>query len=135
METYILQHALSGHGLSEPRFVPAAGRAVPGTCGPQTVPATGAGIGEVPVLRQMAWPACSLLQPPHPQVRVLRASRSETVMLLLSAMAEHNSPATTTYDAQEPSAFWPGTGSQPEEQQTFWPTASVEHRVGLGLYE
>jgi len=41
----MLQQALSGHGLSDAKATDAAGFAVPGTCGPQTVFTTAAGIG------------------------------------------------------------------------------------------
>jgi hypothetical protein len=52
----ISQHALRGQVLSWDKSVPAAGFAVPGTCGPQTAFATTAGIGGLPVLRHMmAW--------------------------------------------------------------------------------
>ncbi len=156
VKTNILQHALSGHGLSEARLVPAGGFWVPGTWGPHTVPCTGAGMGGVPVLRQMDCCACRRLQPPQPHVCLFLFSKSVTVMLLLTSSCQDMrprglsqacvsapvhlhaipvqvSPATTVYEAQEPSAFWVGTGSPPAEQQTFWPTARVEHRFGVGL--
>ena len=70
---HLSQQAFRGHGLSVDQLVPAGGTGVLGTCGPQTVPATGAGKGGVPELRQMFWFAWNswLSQPSHPQVSAL----------------------------------------------------------------
>lgn len=70
----MLQQELSGHGFREAKSVLPDGGSVPGTCGPQTVFTTGAGIGGFPVLRQIFCPICRRRQPIQPQVCLLRVS-------------------------------------------------------------
>lgn len=72
----MLQQELSGHGLREANSVFPDGGSVPGTCGPQTVFTTAAGIGGFPVMRQIFWPIYRRRQPIHPQVCLLRVSIS-----------------------------------------------------------
>lgn len=50
------QHAFKGQGLRLARSDILAGAVVLGTCGPQTALAMGAGMGGVPVLKQITWP-------------------------------------------------------------------------------
>ncbi|RFU23614.1 hypothetical protein B7463_g12723, partial [Scytalidium lignicola] len=68
-------------------FVPANGVSVPGMVSPQRELATGAGIGRVPVLRQMMIPTCSSVQPFQDQVSALYSVSWSTVMLCAEAMA------------------------------------------------
>ena len=75
------QQAFSRHGFKFDRSVPAGGFTVPGTCGPQTAFATGAGMGGVPVLRHMLTPTQRSEHPFQPQVFLLKLSRSSAVRL------------------------------------------------------
>lgn len=81
------QQALRGQGLSMEMFVPGGGAGVPGTVGPQRALATAAGIGGVPVLRQIMMPTNRSAQPFQDQVSALYAVNSSTVMLFTAAMA------------------------------------------------
>ncbi|KAI0014004.1 hypothetical protein F4779DRAFT_201555 [Xylariaceae sp. FL0662B] len=133
----MLQQALSGHGLRpEMLAVPPGGAVVPGFCGPHTALAIGAGIGGVPVLRQMTLPTNSRSQPLHAHVSWLKLSTSSTVRLWASAMPQQLSSATILYVAHDPSSLGFGlkSGSVPGEQHTCCFGMSVEHSVGLGLY-
>ena len=81
------QHALRGQGLSMEMFVPAGGFGVPGTVGPQRALATAAGMGGVPVLRQMMIPTNRSSQPFQDQVSALYSVNLSTVMLFAAADA------------------------------------------------
>lgn len=85
--------------------VPLAGTAVPGTCGPQTALASGAGIGGVPLLKQIMLPIYRRLQPFHAHVFLLKFSIAPTVREYAAARLAQLSFATIVYVAQDPSLF------------------------------
>ena len=93
---------------------------MPGTCGPHTVPGTGAGIGGVPEDTQMIVPAKMLEHPFHPQVFSLNFSSSLIVIPFEAAIPAQKSPPCTGYVAHDPSGLRFGlmSGTVPEEQQT-----------------
>lgn len=133
----ISQHALRGQGLSMDMFVPAGGVGVPGTVGPQKALATAAGIGGVPVLRQITIPTNRSSQPFQDQVSALYSVNSSAVMLFAAAMDEQVSPLLTVYEAQDPSELGCGakSGSVPSEQQIYsagW--RSLQKLGSEGLY-
>lgn len=67
----ILQQTLSGQGFKSLSAVPPAGGCVPETWGPHRAPGTAAGIGGLPVERQICWPGWMALQPTQPHVFLL----------------------------------------------------------------
>lgn len=116
----ISQHAFKGQGLRFARSDILAGAVVLGTCGPQTALAMGAGIGGVPVLKQITWPTYRL-QPDQPHTSVFLDSSYAVVMEYVVAIAEHMSLAWTIYSTQLPSAFGCGekSGNEPAEQHIY----------------
>lgn len=131
-----LTQAFRGHGFSDPIWDQSAGRAVPGTWGPQIALSTAAGMGGSPELTQMMASLGRLPQPFQPQLLLLNVSISSTEIWNLAAMREQYSPGCTVYVAHVPSGFGLGlrSGSEPSEQHTSCPGWSVLQKVEPGLY-
>lgn len=132
---HILQQTLSGQGFISVILVPTGGVSVPGTVGPQTAFATGAGIGAAPELRHILTPTSSNEQPFHAQVCLLYSSTFSIVRPFEAAIAEQLSSFTVWYTKHDPSAFGFGvrSGRVPLPQQTSWPIPRVPQRFEMGL--